>query len=107
MIRHHDSVRGGDPNRATYADMIQIPDQPWMASALCAQTDPESFFPEKGGSVREAKRICNGDLKRGTPPCPVRAECLAYALQTRERFGIYGGLTEKERRKLFAKREAS
>ena len=64
----------------------------WQERALCAQTDPEAFFPEKGGSTREAKRICQG--------CEVRAECLEYALGHDERFGIWGGLSERERRKL-------
>lgn len=64
----------------------------WQADALCAQTDPEAFFPEKGGSTREAKRICES--------CEVTAECLEYALQNDERFGIWGGLSERERRKL-------
>ncbi|MGH3866041.1 MAG: WhiB family transcriptional regulator [Pseudonocardiaceae bacterium] len=66
--------------------------QGWQERALCAQTDPEAFFPEKGGSTREAKRICAG--------CEVRAECLEYALTFDERFGIWGGLSERERRKL-------
>lgn len=64
----------------------------WQADALCAQTDPEAFFPEKGGSTREAKRICE--------QCEVRAQCLEYALENDERFGIWGGLSERERRKL-------
>lgn len=64
----------------------------WQADALCAQTDPEAFFPEKGGSTREAKRICES--------CEVRSECLDYALENDERFGIWGGLSERERRKL-------
>ena len=64
----------------------------WQENALCAQTDPEAFFPEKGGSTREAKRICVG--------CEVKAECLAYALSKDERFGIWGGLSERERRRL-------
>lgn len=64
----------------------------WQADALCAQTDPEAFFPEKGGSTRDAKRICSG--------CEVKAQCLEYALQNDERFGIWGGLSERERRKL-------
>ena len=67
-------------------------EQEWQERALCAQTDPEAFFPEKGGSTREAKRICSG--------CEVRSECLEYALQHDERFGIWGGLSERERRKL-------
>ena len=68
----------------------------WQERALCAQTDPEAFFPEKGGSTREAKKVCTG--------CDVRAECLEYALEHDERFGIWGGLSERERRRL--KRQA-
>jgi WhiB family redox-sensing transcriptional regulator len=71
-------------------DAVEEPD--WQERALCAQTDPEAFFPEKGGSTREAKRICSG--------CDVRAECLDYALAHDERFGIWGGLSERERRRL-------
>ena len=67
-------------------------DVSWQHRALCSQTDPEAFFPEKGGSTREAKRICEG--------CEVRSECLDYALANDERFGIWGGLSERERRKL-------
>ena len=69
----------------------EIEDQ-WQERALCAQTDPEAFFPEKGGSTREAKRICLG--------CDVKDECLEYALANDERFGIWGGLSERERRRL-------
>lgn len=64
----------------------------WQSDALCAQTNPEAFFPEKGGSTRDAKKICAS--------CEVRAECLEYALHNDERFGIWGGLSERERRKL-------
>lgn len=67
-------------------------DLSWQERALCAQTDPEAFFPEKGGSTREAKKICE--------VCPVRAQCLANALEHDERFGIWGGLSERERRRL-------
>lgn len=64
----------------------------WQERALCAQTDPEAFFPEKGGSTREAKKVCL--------VCEVRSECLEYALANDERFGIWGGMSERERRKL-------
>lgn len=64
----------------------------WQERALCAQTDPEAFFPEKGGSTREAKRVCLS--------CDVRVECLDYALANDERFGIWGGLSERERRRI-------
>ena len=69
----------------------------WQERALCAETDPEAFFPEKGGSSREAKRICS--------ECPVRIECLNYALRRDERYGVWGGMSERERRRL--KRMAS
>jgi WhiB family transcriptional regulator, redox-sensing transcriptional regulator len=70
----------------------QADESSWQERALCAQTDPEAFFPEKGGSTREAKRVCLS--------CDVRGECLEYALLHDERFGIWGGLSERERRKL-------
>ncbi len=69
------------------------PDVPgWHASALCAQADPEAFFPEQGESTNIAKRICGG--------CEVREECLAHALGHGERHGVWGGLSETERREL-------
>ncbi len=64
----------------------------WQADALCAQTDPEAFFPEKGGSTRDAKKVCGA--------CPVKQQCLEYALSNDERFGIWGGMSERERRRL-------
>lgn len=64
----------------------------WQEQAVCASTDPEMFFPEKGGSTREAKQICTR--------CQVRDRCLEYALQNEERFGIWGGMSERERRKI-------
>lgn len=83
------------PELSLSADPIDLADSAddlWQERALCAQTDPEAFFPEKGGSTREAKRICLG--------CEVRDECLEYALANDERFGIWGGLSERERRRL-------
>ena len=64
----------------------------WRDRGLCAQTDPEAFFPEKGGSTRAAKAVCRS--------CEVAAECLEYALAHDERFGIWGGMSERERRRL-------
>ncbi|MGH3500941.1 MAG: WhiB family transcriptional regulator [Nocardioidaceae bacterium] len=74
--------------------------QPWMEDALCAQTDPEVFFPDKGQSAKQAKRVC--------ARCPVQQPCLAYALDRPELQGVWGGLTERERRQLrTARREAA
>jgi WhiB family redox-sensing transcriptional regulator len=66
--------------------------EPWMADGLCAQVDPDCWFPEKGGSTAEAKRICLG--------CDIREQCLQYALDHDERFGVWGGYSERDRRKL-------
>jgi WhiB family transcriptional regulator, redox-sensing transcriptional regulator len=71
---------------------MDIASLPWAAQARCLQAEPDTFFPEKGGSTREAKRIC--------AECEVRDACLEYALDNDERFGIWGGLSERERRKL-------
>lgn len=73
---------------------------PNVPGAICAQTDPELFFPEKGGSVtgvKEAKRMCM--------MCEHREACLQWALDNNERHGVWGGLTEGERKKLRAKRK--
>jgi WhiB family redox-sensing transcriptional regulator len=61
----------------------------WACDALCAQIDTEMFFPDKGGSTREAKRVC--------PRCDVREECLQFALDNDIRYGIFGGLSVRER----------
>jgi WhiB family redox-sensing transcriptional regulator len=89
-----DPVRLGVPGVRQPDRAEPLADNPlaWQSDSLCAQTDPEAFFPEKGGSTRDAKKICGS--------CEVRAHCLEYALENDERFGIWGGLSERERRKL-------
>jgi WhiB family redox-sensing transcriptional regulator len=64
----------------------------WRELALCKEVDPEAFFPGKGQSTADAKRVCMA--------CEVRTECLADALATGERYGVRGGKSEHERRKL-------
>ena len=64
----------------------------WQADARCAEVDPEIFFPERGGSSKAARAVC-GD-------CRVRMQCLEYALNNKEQFGIWGGTSERERRRL-------
>jgi WhiB family redox-sensing transcriptional regulator len=54
--------------------------------------DPDLFFPERGQSCTEAKAICAG--------CPVRTECLDFAIVSCEQFGIWGGTSERERRRI-------
>jgi WhiB family redox-sensing transcriptional regulator len=73
--------------------LVVSPTEPnWRERALCAQTDPEAFYPEKGGSTRDAKRVCQS--------CEVRSQCLEFALAHDERFGSWGGMSERERRRL-------
>lgn len=64
----------------------------WQAEGLCRVFPDANWFPLRGESTAEAKRIC---LR-----CPVRAECLDYALTTRDKFGVWGGTSERERRHL-------
>lgn len=65
---------------------------PFADDAACLGQDVNVFFPEQGGTVRNAKRICT--------VCPVTSECLEYALTNDEAFGVWGGLSESERRRL-------
>jgi WhiB family transcriptional regulator, redox-sensing transcriptional regulator len=67
-------------------------DRGWQARANCMGVDPDLFFPERGASTREAKEVCRG--------CVVREDCLEYALDSGEKFGIWGGMSERERRRL-------
>jgi WhiB family redox-sensing transcriptional regulator len=70
----------------------------WRDLGRCAEVDGDLWFPEKGGPTGEAKRVCRS--------CEVRAECLEYALEHEERFGIWGGFSERERRVLRRERAA-
>jgi WhiB family redox-sensing transcriptional regulator len=84
---------------AGWYDMTSDPES-WRDLALCAETDPEAFFPEKSGSTRDGKLICQS--------CDVRVECLDDALATNDvHFGTRGGLSARERRQLMANRRKS
>lgn len=76
---------------------FEVPE--WQRDALCSETDPEAFFPEKGGSTARAKAVCRA--------CDVRVQCLEYALSSDERYGIWGGMSERERRRLTQMRRAA
>ncbi len=67
-------------------------DRSWQQRANCMGVDPELFFPQRGASTREAKAVCRG--------CVVREDCLEYAIANGEKFGIWGGLSERERRRV-------
>lgn len=71
-------------------------DTSWMDNGNCRGVDPEMFYPGRGESTREAKEVCAG--------CAVRVECLDYAFRHCERHGIWGGLSERERRRIRSRR---
>lgn len=67
-------------------------DTSWQESSNCLGVDPDLFFPERGASTKEAKEVCRG--------CVVREDCLEFALANGEKFGIWGGMSERERRRI-------
>lgn len=64
----------------------------WQDDAVCAQTDPDLFFPEQGAPAHRTLQVC--------AVCPVQAECLDYALTHDERHGVWGGTSERQRDRL-------
>ena len=68
----------------------------WQDFALCAETDPDIFFPEKGGSTAPATSVCASG--------PVQAECLEYAISNDIRHGIWGGMSDNDRRRISRER---
>ncbi|NNF70223.1 MAG: WhiB family transcriptional regulator [Acidimicrobiia bacterium] len=67
-------------------------ERPWLVFGACRQGDADVFFPDSKSQEAEALRIC--------ATCPVRDECFAYAIEARETYGVWGGTTEKQRRRL-------
>jgi WhiB family redox-sensing transcriptional regulator len=77
------------------ADTVTMPSWDWRQLAACRHADPELFFPPSASGpglnqVTQAKAICAG--------CPVRQQCLTFALDTRQDHGVWGGMSEEERR---------
>lgn len=87
----HDAVANGA--EALLRRLVsQMEGVSWQLEARCAQTDPDAFFPDRGRSAQDAKRVC--------ADCAVREECLDWAIEHNERFGIWGGMSQQERRRL-------
>ena len=80
------------PNQPAAEGVDEVAAESWQAFANCLGVDPDLFFPERGASTKEAKQVCQG--------CVVREDCLEYALANGEKFGIWGGLSERERRRI-------
>jgi len=80
-------------------EALAVDELAWQDYGNCRGADADLFFPERGASTRRAKAICDG--------CPVRGECLDYALAHGEKFGIWGGLSERERRRVRRERSVA
>lgn len=80
-------------------ELLATDELAWQDLANCRGADPDLFFPERGASTRTAKGICR--------ECSVRTECLEFAIVSSEKFGIWGGLSERERRKIRRERAAT
>ncbi len=70
----------------------------WTEEANCKGADADLFFPERGASTRKAKAICRA--------CSVQSACLEYAIENSEKFGIWGGMSERERRRIKRQRSS-
>lgn len=75
--------------------VLDLEERPWASYGSCRGADPNLFFSAEANEVAAAVTICRG--------CPVSAECLEWALETRVRYGIWGGTTERERRRMLRK----
>jgi WhiB family redox-sensing transcriptional regulator len=74
------------------SDLLDLDERPWAGYAACRDADADLFFSTEEPEVASAVKICAG--------CPVRDECLEWALETRVRYGVWGGATERERRSM-------
>lgn len=73
-------------------------DTSWMANGNCANKAPDFFFPSDGVGVELARHVC--------ATCPVKTQCLEYALENRIDHGVWGGTSERERRRILKRRSA-
>ncbi len=85
------------------AELATAPPDPdsetaWMADGNCRLHPPATFFPSDGVGVDRARKICRD--------CPVANECLEYALENRIDHGVWGGCSERERRRILKRRRA-
>lgn len=71
-------------------------DTKWMAEGNCAHKPPSLFFPSDGVGVEKAKAVCEG--------CPVAVQCLEYAIENRIDHGVWGGTSERQRRRIIRAR---
>lgn len=78
--------------QAKLIEALAVDDLSWQDYSNCRGADADLFFPERGASTRKAKAICGA--------CEVKMECLEFAITQGEKFGIWGGMSERERRRI-------
>lgn len=84
-----------NPPAPTEPMLVDLDERPWAAYAACRTADPDLFFPVEDGATEAALKICRG--------CPVIDDCRDWALEMRIRYGVWGGLTERDRRRVLRK----
>ena len=77
-------------------NVTDFADTTWMSHGNCAHRDPSMFFPSDGVGVEIARKACEG--------CPVKTQCLEYAIAERIDHGVWGGTSERERRRIIKAR---
>lgn len=95
----------------TFSFMVGTMEQrAWMQKGACRGVPSDVFYPDEddpgnAARVHIARRVCNGDPELGRSPCPVKEECLEWALLHNEKLGVWGGCSERERRRIKRKRQ--
>lgn len=92
VIQQQERTQGTSAATEPFTTNPNIDNEDWDKFANCLGVDPDLFYPERGASTRAAKEVCRA--------CVVRDDCLEYALKNGERFGIWGGMSERERRRI-------
>lgn len=90
---------GPDGNQNGHSDVLDGMESNWMAAGNCAEKPPSLFFPSDGVGVEIAKKIC--------ATCPAKEPCLEYALSNRIDHGVWGGTSERQRRRILKARRAA
>lgn len=97
---HNPTSAPGRLNPPTTLEDVNLPmNLSWRQRAACRGVDPDVFYPATDEEAEEAKAVC--------AVCSVREACLEYALTNRERDGVWGGATERERRRMLRQRRKS
>ncbi len=81
-----------DYKQESLGNLLRLQELWWQVDANCVDEDADLFFPDRGASTRKAKELCN--------TCKAQEHCLEYSIVNNEKFGIWGGLSERERRKI-------